>query len=56
MQYIIKTNTKTKIVPLHADIGVPPFDQSSPQPPGEGVLNCHRQTHGNRNSKTESAQ
>ena len=32
-----------------------PFDQKSPRPPEEGVLNCHRQTSGHRDSMTESA-
>ena len=36
---------KFKIVSSHANISNTPFDQRSPQPPGEGVLNYHRQTH-----------
>ena len=35
---------KKNIVPLHANISNTPFDQGSPEPPGEDVLNCHRQS------------
>ena len=45
----------------HANISDTLFDQRSPQPPEEGVLNCHRktdrqQTDGNGESMTELAQ
>ena len=39
-----------------------PFNQKSPRPPEEGVLNCHKQTHthtetdGHGDSMTELAQ
>ena len=49
---------------LHANISDTPWDQRSPRPPEEGVLNCHRhtdrqtdtQTDGHGDSMTESAQ
>ena len=45
----------------HAKISDTPFDQRSPQPTEEGVLNCtnrqkDRHTDDHRNSMTESAQ
>ena len=45
----------------HANISDTPFDQRSPQPLEEGVLNCHRHTerqtdNGLGHSMTESAQ
>ena len=36
-------NHKTYVL-LHANISNTPFDQRSPQPPKEGVLNYHTQT------------
>ena len=49
-----------QIVSLQPNISDTPFDQKSPRPPEEGVLNCHthtdRQTDGHRNSMTELAQ
>ena len=45
---------------LHANISYTPFEQKSPQPPEEGVLNCHRQTNkqtsDHNDSMTKSAQ
>ena len=45
-----------KIVSLHVNISITPFDQRSPGPPEEGVLNCHTQTDEHGNSMTELAQ
>ena len=39
-----KSCWKKNIVPLHVNISNTPFDQRSPEPPGEDVLNCHRQS------------
>ena len=41
---------------LQANISDTPFNQKSPRPPEEGVLDFHTQTSGHRDSMTESAQ
>ena len=51
-----KLRKETKIVSLHANISDTPFDQRSPRPTKEVVLNCHRQTDRHGDSMTESAQ
>ena len=41
---IIETDNIKQIVLLQPNISDTPFDQKSPQPPEEGVLNCHTHT------------
>ena len=57
---IIGGKRKKKIELLETNISDMPCDQKSPQPPVEGVLQRHRQTHkqtdGHCNFMTESAQ
>ena len=43
-----------KKVSLQSNISNTPFDQKSPQPPEQGVLQRHRQTEGHRDSMTEN--
>ena len=40
--HVISATATEKIVSMHGNIRRTGFDQKSPQPPEESVLNCHR--------------